>query len=48
MNVSDASRVMTLRADIVQPGLDRDEVLRAAPASEGGQFRVPPIIGSDV
>ncbi len=40
--------VNVLRADVVQPGLDRDEVLAAAPAAEDGRFRVPPIIGSDV
>jgi aspartyl-tRNA(Asn)/glutamyl-tRNA(Gln) amidotransferase subunit C len=37
--------VNVLRADVVQPGLDRDEVMAAAPAAEGGRFRVPPIIG---
>lgn len=37
--------VNVLRADVVEPGLDRDEVLAAAPAAEEGQFRVPPIIG---
>ena len=26
-------------------GLDRDEVLAAAPAAEDGRFRVPPIVG---
>lgn len=35
------------RADVVQPGLDRDEVLAAAPQAEDGRFRVPPIIGLD-
>ena len=35
------------RADVVQPGLDRDEVLAAAPVAEDGRFRVPPIIGLD-
>jgi len=34
-----------LRADVVVPGLDRDEVLAAAPAAEDGRFRVPPIVG---
>lgn len=34
-----------LRADEVQPSLDRDEVLAAAPAAEAGQFRVPPVLG---
>jgi len=39
--------VNVLRADVVQPCLDRDEVLAAAPAAEDGRFRVPPIMGSD-
>jgi len=34
-----------LREDVVQPGLDRDEVLAAAPDTVDGRFRVPPIIG---
>ena len=34
-----------LREDVVQPGLDRDEVLAAAPDAVDGRFRVPPIIG---
>jgi aspartyl-tRNA(Asn)/glutamyl-tRNA(Gln) amidotransferase subunit C len=34
-----------LRDDVVEPGLDRDEVLAAAPDAEEGRFRVPPIIG---
>ena len=34
-----------LRDDVVQPGLDRDEVLAAAPDAVEGRFRVPPIIG---
>lgn len=38
--------VNVLRADVVQPCLDRDEVLAAAPAAEDGRFRVPPMIGS--
>ncbi len=33
------------REDIVVIGLDRDEVLAAAPAAEDGRFRVPPIFG---
>jgi aspartyl-tRNA(Asn)/glutamyl-tRNA(Gln) amidotransferase subunit C len=33
-----------LRADSVRPGLDRDEVLAAAPATEAGRFRVPRIL----
>ena len=34
-----------LREDVVAPGLDRDEVLAAAPDAVEGRFRVPPIIG---
>ena len=34
-----------LRDDVVRPGLDRDEVLAAAPDAVEGRFRVPPIIG---
>lgn len=34
-----------LRDDVVMAGLDRDEVLAAAPVAEDGQFRVPPVIG---
>jgi aspartyl-tRNA(Asn)/glutamyl-tRNA(Gln) amidotransferase subunit C len=37
--------VNVFRLDEVVPGLDRDEVLREAPAAEDGQFRVPPILG---
>ena len=33
-----------LRADVVRPTLDRDEVLAAAPATESGRFRVPRIM----
>ena len=36
------------RDDVIADGLDRDEVLDAAPAGEDGRFRVPPIIGLDV
>ncbi|HEX3090610.1 MAG TPA: Asp-tRNA(Asn)/Glu-tRNA(Gln) amidotransferase subunit GatC [Ilumatobacteraceae bacterium] len=36
------------REDVINPGLDRDEVLAAAPEAEHGRFRVPPIIGLDV
>ena len=35
------------RDDVVQPGLDREEVLAAAPRVEEGRFHVPPIIGLD-
>ena len=34
-----------LRDDVVVPGLDRDEVLSQAPATEDGLFRVPRILG---
>jgi aspartyl-tRNA(Asn)/glutamyl-tRNA(Gln) amidotransferase subunit C len=34
-----------LRDDVVEPCLDRDEVLAAAPDVVDGRFRVPPIIG---
>jgi aspartyl-tRNA(Asn)/glutamyl-tRNA(Gln) amidotransferase subunit C len=34
-----------LRDDVVADGLDRDEVLAAAPDPYEGRFRVPPIIG---
>ena len=34
-----------LRPDVVQPSLDRDEVLSQAPAAEDGRFRVPRILG---
>jgi aspartyl-tRNA(Asn)/glutamyl-tRNA(Gln) amidotransferase subunit C len=34
-----------MREDVVITGLDRDEVMRFAPDTEDGRFRVPPIIG---
>ena len=34
-----------LRDDVVADGLERDEVLEAAPDPYEGRFRVPPIIG---
>ena len=40
--------VNVLLPDVVQPGLDRDEVLAAAPSAVDGRFRVPPIIGMDL
>lgn len=40
--------VNVLRPDVVEPCLDRDEVLAAAPAAEDGRFRVPPIVGMDL
>lgn len=37
--------VNVLRPDVAGPSLDRDEVLSQAPATEGGRFRVPRILG---
>lgn len=37
--------VNVMRDDVVEPGLDRAEVLAAAPQPEGGRFRVPPTGG---
>ncbi len=37
--------VNVLRDDVVRSGVDRDEVLAAAPAAESGRFRVPRILG---
>lgn len=37
--------VNVMRDDVVVAGLDRDEVLAAAPQAEDGRFRVPPVIG---
>jgi aspartyl-tRNA(Asn)/glutamyl-tRNA(Gln) amidotransferase subunit C len=37
--------VNVLRADVVRPTLDRDEVLAQAPAAEDGRFKVPAILG---
>ena len=39
--------VNVLRADEIEPSVDRDEVLRAAPSVEDHQFRVPPILGEE-
>ncbi len=36
-----------LRPDVARPGLDRDEVLAAAPAAEEGRFRVPRILDEE-
>jgi aspartyl-tRNA(Asn)/glutamyl-tRNA(Gln) amidotransferase subunit C len=33
-----------LRPDEVQPGLEREALLSNAPETEGGQFRVPPVL----
>ena len=37
--------VNVFRPDDPRPGVDRDEVLRQAPAAEDGRFRVPRILG---
>lgn len=37
--------VNVLRDDVVEPGLDRDEVLAEAPRPVADRFEVPPIIG---
>ena len=37
--------VNVMRDDVVDPGLDHDEVLAAAPHAEDGRFRVPPTGG---
>lgn len=34
----------TLRADVVQPSLDRTEVMAAAPETDGRFFKVPKVI----
>lgn len=34
-----------LREDVAAPGLDRDEVLAAAPEIEDHRFKVPPVTG---
>ena len=39
--------VNVLRADVVRPCLDRDEVLAAAPAVEDRRFKVPRIVGAE-
>ena len=36
-----------LRPDVVVPGVDRAEVLAAAPAVEDDRFAVPPILGEE-
>lgn len=37
----------TLRADVVEPSLPREELLSAAPASEQGGFAVPRVLDGD-
>ena len=39
--------VNVFRDDVARPGLPRDEVLAAAPETEGGRFRVPRILGEE-
>lgn len=39
--------VNVFREDVIVAGLDRDEVLAAAPDADDGRFRVPPILGLD-
>ena len=39
--------VNVMRDDVVVPGVDRDEVLAAAPSVEDHRFRVPPILGEE-
>jgi len=39
--------VNVFRDDVVQPSLDREEVLAQAPQAEAGQFRVPRILGEE-
>lgn len=34
-----------VRADVIVPSLDREEVLAQAPAAEDGRFKVPPALG---
>jgi aspartyl-tRNA(Asn)/glutamyl-tRNA(Gln) amidotransferase subunit C len=36
-----------LREDEIRPSVDRDEVLRQAPAVEDGRFKVPAILGEE-
>ena len=37
--------VNVMRDDVVEPGLDRESILAAAPQVEDGRFRVPPTGG---
>ena len=39
--------VNVMRDDRVEPTLDRDEVMVAAPESDDGRFWVPPILGGE-
>jgi aspartyl-tRNA(Asn)/glutamyl-tRNA(Gln) amidotransferase subunit C len=40
--------VNVLRPDVVEPCLDREEVLASAPSSLDGRFKVPPIVGLEL
>lgn len=40
--------VNVLRPDEVRPSLPREDVLAAAPAAEGGRFRVPRILDEEL
>jgi len=37
-----------MRADVLTPSLDRAEVMAAAPSTESGMFRVPPVLGEEL
>jgi aspartyl-tRNA(Asn)/glutamyl-tRNA(Gln) amidotransferase subunit C len=39
--------VNVFRVDEIRPGLDRDEVLAAAPEAQENRFRVPRILGEE-
>jgi len=39
--------VNSFRDDVVEPSLDRDEILAMAPDVENGYFRVPAILGDE-
>ena len=39
--------VNVMRADEVQPTLDRDEVMASAPQHDDGRFWVPPVLGGE-
>lgn len=38
--------VNVMRADVVRPGLSREDALKNAPQSEAGAFVIPQIVGS--
>jgi len=44
---SPTTRIDVVREDVVAPSLERDELLRNAPAPRGGFFGVPKTIGGD-